>query len=63
MLIFCKISFDFTAAFKNDSEIAVGWIPLPNNFDAASNRAPAITTTVVVPSPASISWAFESSTN
>lgn len=63
MLIFCKISFDFSAALKNDSEIAVGWIPFDRSFDAASNNAPAITTTVVVPSPASISCAFDSSTN
>ena len=63
ILIFCKISFDLLAAFKNDSEIAVGWMPFDSNFDAASKSAPAMTTTVVVPSPASISWAFDNSTN
>lgn len=43
------------AALWKDSEMAVGWIPLCNNFSAASKRAPAITTTEVVPSPASMS--------
>lgn len=51
------------AALWKDSDIAVGWIPRCNNFSAASNRAPAITTTEVVPSPASISWALDNSTN
>ena len=63
ILIFCKISFDLVAAFWNDSEITVGCIPLASNLDAASNKEPAITTTVVVPSPASISCALDNSTN
>lgn len=52
-----------SAALWNDSDIAVGWMPRCSNFSAASNRAPAITTTEVVPSPASISWALDNSTN
>lgn len=51
------------AAFWNDSLIAVGWIPLPRRLLAASKSAPARTTTVVVPSPASTSCARDSSTS
>merc|ERR1719318_446276 len=58
-----KISTDFTAAFWKLSEMVVGWIPLIRSLSAASRRLPAITTTEVVPSPASISWALLSSTN
>lgn len=43
--------------------MVVGWIPLCNSFSAASSRLPATITTLVVPSPASISWALDSSTN
>lgn len=44
-------------------ETMLGWIPLSNKDSAAFNKAPARTTTDVVPSPASTSWAFEISTN
>lgn len=37
--------------------------PFSNNLKAAFKRLPAITTTDVVPSPASISWAFDNSTS
>lgn len=43
------------AALWKDSDIAVGCMPLSRSFSAASKNAPAITTTVVVPSPASTS--------
>ena len=43
------------AASRNDSEMTVGWIPLRSRISAALSRAPAITVTVVVPSPASTS--------
>lgn len=58
-----KISTAFSAAFWNESLIKVGWIPFCSRRSAASNKAPAITTTLVVPSPASESWAFDNSTN
>lgn len=38
-------------------------IPLSNNFYACSSKAPAKTTIPVVPSPTSLSWLFDSSTN
>lgn len=38
-------------------------IPRERTFSAAARRLPARTTTDVVPSPASISWAAESSTS
>lgn len=40
-----------------------GDAPLPSIFSAAPSRLPARTTTDVVPSPASMSWAAESSTS
>jgi hypothetical protein len=40
-----------------------GWRPLSINNAACSNKAPANTTTDVVPSPISSSWDFDSSTN
>lgn len=58
-----KISIDFVAARWKASEIAVGWMPFASIFSAASKRAPATTHTEVVPSPASMSCAFESSTS
>lgn len=61
--MFTRISIALRAAFWNPSEIIVGWIPRWSSFSAASRRAPAITTTLVVPSPASISCAFDNSTN
>ena len=50
-------------AFKKDSAMMVGCIPFCNIFSAAPSRLPARTTTDVVPSPASISWAAERSTS
>ncbi|KAH3663770.1 hypothetical protein OGAPHI_005173 [Ogataea philodendri] len=52
-----------SAARVNDSEMMVGWMPLLSSFSAAPSKAPVITTTDVVPSPASTSWAPERSTN
>uniref|UniRef100_A0A147BV85 Putative secreted protein n=1 Tax=Ixodes ricinus TaxID=34613 RepID=A0A147BV85_IXORI len=51
------------AARWNDSEMIVGWMPLRSNLAAASSRLPQITTTEVVPSPASTSCALDSSTS
>jgi hypothetical protein len=45
----------FVRATWKPSEIADGWIPLERRSWQAFRRAPAITTTEVVPSPASIS--------
>lgn len=59
----CRISTHFAAAFWKDSDIVVGWMPFDRSFCAASSRLPAMTTTVVVPSPASMSCAFDSSTS
>jgi|688.fasta_scaffold2589321_1 hypothetical protein len=56
-------SLAFTKATSKPSEIAAGWIPLFISSWAALSKAPAITTTDVVPSPASISYAFEISTS
>lgn len=53
----------FVDAFMNDSATMVGWMPFSNIFSAAPSRAPAKTTTEVVPSPASISWAADRSTS
>ncbi|KNC31232.1 hypothetical protein FF38_14338 [Lucilia cuprina] len=58
-----KISIALFEQRWNESEMAVGWMPLCKSFSQASNKAPAITTTEVVPSPASTSWARLSSTN
>ena len=58
-----RYSTAFAEAFKNDSAITVGWIPLFSIFSAAPNRLPANTTTVVVPSPASTSCAADRSTS
>lgn len=41
----------------------VGWIPLSSRFEQTFKRDPAITTTEVVPSPASTSCAFDISTS
>ncbi|KAH3683016.1 hypothetical protein WICPIJ_006020 [Wickerhamomyces pijperi] len=43
--------------------ILIGWIPLSISSKAWSNKAPARTTTPVVPSPISSSWDLDSSTN
>ena len=58
-----RISSAFAAQRRNASAIVVEWIPLPNSFVHASSSAPARTTTEVVPSPASMSCAFDSSTS
>ena len=52
-----RISTDFLAAFWNASEIEVGWIPFFKSLSEASSKLPQRTTTLVVPSPASMSWA------
>mmetsp|Transcript_23691 Transcript_23691/g.27421 ORF Transcript_23691/g.27421 Transcript_23691/m.27421 type:complete len:203 (-) Transcript_23691:31-639(-) len=45
------------------SEIIVGWMPFIRSSSTAFRRAPHKTTTDVVPSPASTSWALDSSTS
>ena len=50
-------------AFWKPSDMMFGWIPLSRSDSAAFNKAPAKTTTEVVPSPAYTSCAFEISTN
>lgn len=52
----------FAARWK-ESEMMVGWRPFCSRRSEAPRRDPAITTTEVVPSPASISWAFARSTS
>mmetsp|Transcript_79180 Transcript_79180/g.221984 ORF Transcript_79180/g.221984 Transcript_79180/m.221984 type:complete len:266 (-) Transcript_79180:29-826(-) len=61
MDMFVRTSSAFSAAIKNDSVIICGWMPLDRSRSAAPSSAPAITTTDVVPSPASTSWALDSS--
>mmetsp|Transcript_16168 Transcript_16168/g.39095 ORF Transcript_16168/g.39095 Transcript_16168/m.39095 type:complete len:243 (+) Transcript_16168:1121-1849(+) len=58
-----RISSDFSAALKKPWVIFCGCSPFSRSFSAAVSRAPASTTTEVVPSPASISWDLDSSTN
>ena len=58
-----RYSTAFAEAFKNDSAIMVGWIPLLSIFSAAPRKLPAKTTTEVVPSPASTSCAIDRSTS
>ena len=58
-----RYSTAFAEAFKNDSAIMVGCMPLLSIFSAAPSRLPANTTTVVVPSPASTSCAADRSTS
>jgi hypothetical protein len=60
---FLITSSEKSRALWKPYETIFGWIPLSNNDSAALSKAPARTTTEVVPSPASISWAFEISTN
>mmetsp|Transcript_82216 Transcript_82216/g.233071 ORF Transcript_82216/g.233071 Transcript_82216/m.233071 type:complete len:281 (-) Transcript_82216:7-849(-) len=57
-----SISTAFSAAWRNASVIVWGWIPFASRRSAAWRSAPAMTTMDVVPSPASTSWALESST-
>ena len=61
-------SFDITPrewsrAFWKPSDMMLGWMPLSRRDSAAFRKAPASTTTEVVPSPASTSWAFDISTS
>ena len=58
-----RYSTAFAEAFKNDSAMMVGWIPLLSIFSAAPSKLPASTTTEVVPSPASTSCAADRSTS
>lgn len=51
------------AALWKDSEMTEGWMPLPRSLSAAPSKLPQMTTTEVVPSPASTSWAVERLTN
>ena len=48
------------AANSKPSAILIGWMPLSIKRSACSMRAPAKTTTPVVPSPISSSWDWES---
>jgi hypothetical protein len=59
----CRTWTAAAAALWNDSEMTEGWMPLVSNLSAAPSRLPQITTTEVVPSPASTSWAFDSWTS
>lgn len=45
------------AARWKDSEMTEGWMPLDKSRSAAPSKLPHMTTTDVVPSPASTSWA------
>ena len=58
-----KCSKAYSQALSKPSIIFKGWIPLSNNFWACSSKAPAKTTTPVVPSPLSSSWDLDNSTN
>ena len=58
-----KFSKAYSQALSNPSMIFNGWIPLSSNFWACSSKAPANTTTPVVPSPLSSSWDLDNSTN
>ncbi len=51
----CRTSTAAAAALWNASEMTEGWMPLDSNLSAAPRRLPQMTTTEVVPSPASIS--------
>ena len=51
-----------SAAFSNPSAMRTEWMPRPRSFSACSRRAPASTTTPVVPSPTSSSWEDDNST-
>lgn len=55
--ISCKTSTAAAEALWKDSEMTEGWMPLDSNRSAAPRRLPQMTTTEVVPSPASTSWA------
>ena len=51
------------AALWKASEMTEGWMPLPSSLSAAPSKLPQRTTTEVVPSPASTSWACDSWTS
>jgi hypothetical protein len=55
--ISCRTSTAAADALWKDSEMTEGWMPLDSNRSAAPRRLPQMTTTEVVPSPASTSWA------
>ena len=61
--ISAKCWMAISAAFSNPSAIRTGWIPRLKSFSACSRRAPASTTTPVVPSPISSSWDWDNSTS
>mmetsp|Transcript_7573 Transcript_7573/g.11510 ORF Transcript_7573/g.11510 Transcript_7573/m.11510 type:complete len:222 (-) Transcript_7573:98-763(-) len=58
-----RISEDFVRAAMKASVMAMGWMPFSSSPPAALSRLPARTQTLVVPSPASMSWALEISTS
>mmetsp|Transcript_11208 Transcript_11208/g.18960 ORF Transcript_11208/g.18960 Transcript_11208/m.18960 type:complete len:223 (-) Transcript_11208:49-717(-) len=62
MAIASRISLPLMAAFWKDSATTVGLMPFLNRGPHAPSRDPASTTTDVVPSPASMSCAFDRST-
>jgi len=63
MDMFFRISSDFLAASRKDSEMTVGWMPFSSRICAWFSSDPAMTVTVVVPSPASTSCDFDRSTS
>mmetsp|Transcript_10928 Transcript_10928/g.32507 ORF Transcript_10928/g.32507 Transcript_10928/m.32507 type:complete len:276 (-) Transcript_10928:111-938(-) len=58
-----RISHAFSAALLKASETTVGWTPLSSNSCVFFSNAPQMTTTDVVPSPATTSCDLESSTS
>mmetsp|Transcript_41360 Transcript_41360/g.113800 ORF Transcript_41360/g.113800 Transcript_41360/m.113800 type:complete len:315 (+) Transcript_41360:1237-2181(+) len=61
--MFSRISSDLRAARRKPSEMTVGWMPFLSRMSAAFSSAPAMTVTVVVPSPASMSCDLDRSTS
>mmetsp|Transcript_92562 Transcript_92562/g.239017 ORF Transcript_92562/g.239017 Transcript_92562/m.239017 type:complete len:232 (+) Transcript_92562:952-1647(+) len=61
MEMLSRTSSALSDAMRKASVIVCGWMPLFSSFSAAVSRAPAMTTTEVVPSPASTSCALDSS--
>lgn len=61
--IVSKVLRAISQAFSNPSAILRGWRPLSIKIPAYSRRAPANTTTPVVPSPISLSWELDNSHN
>lgn len=58
-----RYSTDLADALRNASAMIVGCMPFWSIFSAAPSKLPASTTTEVVPSPASTSWAADRSTS